>query len=153
MIELLDTPKDIPFLVPLVKREIFYRLLSGEQGGKFRQFVMVNTRNQKVAQSISYLRANFMQNLHIEDLAVRSNMSVSTFHNHFRKMTAMSPLQYQKQLRLQEARRLMLSESSDATTAAYEVGYESPTQFSRKYKRLFGSSPIRDVARIRQEMG
>jgi len=151
LIELLDTEEDIPVLAPVIQREIFYRLLIGEQGGKLRQLAMMGTKSQQVAETVAWLKSNFRKNIRIEDLADMADMGTSTYHNHFRNMTALSPLQYQKRLRLQEARRLMLAEHIDAATAAFQVGYESPSQFSREYSRLYGSSPIRDIMSLRQE--
>lgn len=153
LICLLDEPQDIPILAKVIQREIFYRLLVGEQGVRLRQMVSAGSQSQQIARAIEWLKGNFTQPLRIDDLATHVNMSTSTFHHHFRSLTAMSPLQYQKWLRLTEARRLMLTESQDAATAAYEVGYESPSQFSREYSRLFGAPPLRDIAGLRQVVG
>jgi AraC-like DNA-binding protein len=150
LIDLLSEPKDIPILAPIIQREIFYRLLVGDQGARLRQMASVGSQSHQVARAIYWLKGNFTQPLRIDDLATQVNMSTSTFHHHFRAVTAMSPLQYQKWLRLYEARRLMLTENQDATTAAFQVGYESPSQFSREYSRLFGASPLRDVTNLRQ---
>ncbi len=150
LIELLDEPKDIPILSPIIQREIFYRLLVGDQGASLRQLASTGSQSHQIAQAIQWLKTNFMEPLRIDDLAMQVNMSASTFHHHFRTLTAMSPLQYQKWLRLNEARRLMLAENQDASTAAFRVGYESPSQFSREYSRLFGVSPLRDVTNLRQ---
>jgi AraC-like DNA-binding protein len=150
LIDLLDEPRDIPILAPVIKREIFYRLLVGEQGIRLRQMASAGSQGNKIARAIEWLKENFMQPLRIDDLAAQVNMSTSTFHHHFRALTAMSPLQYQKWLRLNEARRLMLSENEDAAAAAFHVGYESPSQFSREYSRLFGNSPLRDISKLRQ---
>jgi AraC-like DNA-binding protein len=150
LIDLLSEPKDIPILAPIIQREIFYRLLVGDQGARLRQMASVGSQSHQVARAIYWLKGNFTQPLRIDDLATQVNMSTSTFHHHFRAVTAMSPLQYQKWLRLYEARRLMLTENHDATTAAFQVGYESPSQFSREYSRLFGASPLRDVTNLRQ---
>jgi AraC-like DNA-binding protein len=150
LIDLLDDPKDIPILAPLIKREIFYRLLVGGQGMRLRQMASAGSQSRQIARAIDWLKGNYTQSLHIEDLATQVNMSTSTFHHHFRALTAMSPLQYQKWLRLTEARRLMLVENQDAATAAFQVGYESPSQFSREYSRLFGAPPLRDIATLRQ---
>jgi AraC-like DNA-binding protein len=150
LIDLLAEPKDIPILAPIIQREIFYRLLVGDQGARLRQMASAGSQSQQIAQSINWLKGNFTQPLRIDDLAAKVNMSTSTFHHHFRAVTAMSPLQYQKWLRLNEARRLMLSENQDATTASFQVGYESPSQFSREYSRLFGDSPLRDITNLRQ---
>lgn len=150
LIDLLDEPEDIPILSPIIKKEIYYRLLVGEQGARLRQMVSVGSQSHQIARAIDWLKENYTQPLRINDLAEQVNMSTSTFHHHFRSLTAMSPLQYQKWLRLNEARRLMLTESQDASSAAFEVGYESPSQFSREYSRLFGASPLRDINNLRQ---
>ncbi len=145
LVDLLDTPGDIPALAGLIKREIFYRLLVGEQGGRLRQIALSGTQSNRVARAVAWLKENYTKPLHVEELAESANMGVSTLHHHFRAMTAMSPLQYQKQLRLHEARRLMLDEGLAASTAALRVGYESPSQFNREYRRLFGQPPLRDI--------
>jgi AraC-like DNA-binding protein len=150
LIELLSEEKDIPILAPIIQREIIYRLLMGEQGTRLRQIASTGSQSHQIARAIDWLKANFTQPLRIDDLAEQVRMSSSTFHHHFRSMTALSPLQFQKQLRLQEARRLMLAERMDAATAAFQVGYESPSQFSREYNRLFGAPPLRDIAKLRQ---
>jgi AraC-like DNA-binding protein len=150
LIDLLAEPKDIPILAPIIQREIFYRLLVGNQGTRLRQMASAGSQSQQIARAIDWLKDNFTQPLRIDDLATQVNMSTSTFHHHFRALTAMSPLQYQKWLRLNEARRLMLTERLDATTAAFQVGYESPSQFSREYNRLFGAPPLRDITSLRQ---
>jgi AraC-like DNA-binding protein len=150
LIDLLDEPKDIPILAPIIKREIFYRLLVGDQGARLRQIASAGSQSQQIARAIDWLKGNFAKPLRIDDLAAQVNMSTSTFHHHFRQVTAMSPLQYQKWLRLNEARRLMLAEDQDAAAAAFQVGYESPSQFSREYSRLFGDSPLRDITSLRQ---
>ena len=150
LIDLLDQPKDIPILAPIIQREIFYRLLVGDQGARLRQMASAGSQSQHIARAIDWLKDNFTRGLRIEDLATQVHMSTSTFHHHFRSLTAMSPLQYQKWLRLNEARRLMLTERMDAATAAFEVGYESPSQFSREYGRLFGAPPVRDITSLRQ---
>ena len=147
--QLLDTPQDIPFLAPMIIREIYYRLLTGEQGGAIRQIATSGSNMQRIASVIERLKADFAQSLRVEELAEQANMSASSFHRHFKAVTSMSPLQYQKQLRLLEARRLMLAEDTDATYAAYQVGYESPSQFSREYSRLFGAPPIQDIQQLR----
>jgi AraC-like DNA-binding protein len=146
---LLDTPQDIPFLAPMIIREIYYRLLMGEQGEAVRQIATSGSNMQRIAEVIKLLIADFTKPMRVEDLAGQASMSPSSFHHHFKKVTSMSPLQYQKQLRLLEARRLMLAENSDATNAAYQVGYESPSQFSREYSRMFGTPPIKDIERLR----
>ena len=150
LIDLLAEPKDIPILAPIIKREIFYRLLVGDQGARLRQMASAESQSHQISRAIDWLKANFTRPLHIDDLATQVNMSTSTFHHHFRALTAMSPLQYQKWLRLNEARRLMLTERLDAASAAFQVGYESPSQFSREYRRLFGDSPLRDITNLRQ---
>ena len=146
---LLDTPKDIAMLAPLINREILYRLLRGPQGYRLYEIAVANSQSHRVSQAIKWLNRNYEQPLRIDDLAKEVNLSVSTLHHRFKAMTAMSPLQYQKQLRLQEARRLMLAEGLEASAAGYRVGYESPSQFSREYSRLFGAPPLRDLARLR----
>ncbi len=150
LLRLLDTPEDIPTLAPLVRREILYRLLRGEQCAQLRQIASSGTQGHRIGRAVNWLRQNFHQPLQIERLANEVNMSTSALHHHFKAMTAMSPLQFQKQLRLQEARRLMLVEAMDAASAGGRVGYESPSQFSREYSRLFGAPPLRDIARLRQ---
>jgi AraC-like DNA-binding protein len=150
LIDLLDEPKDIPILAPIIQREISYRLLVSDQGARLRQIASTGSQSQQIARAIHWLKGNFTQPLRIENLASQVNMSTSTFHHHFRAVTAMSPLQYQKWLRLNEARRLLLSENQDATTAAFQVGYESPSQFSREYSRMFGAPPLRDITNLRQ---
>jgi AraC-like DNA-binding protein len=150
LVRLLEAPDDIPALVPLVRREILYRLLRGEQCAQLRQIASGGTQGHRISRAVSWLRQNFHQPLQIERLANEVNMSTSALHHHFKAMTAMSPLQFQKHLRLQEARRLMLVEALDAASAGGRVGYESPSQFSREYSRLFGAPPLRDIARLRQ---
>lgn len=147
--KLLDTPQDIPFLVPMIVREIYYRLLVGEQGEAVRQIATSGSNMQRIAEVIKQIKADFMKPLRVEDLAEQANMSASSFHRHFKAVTSMSPLQYQKQLRLLTARQIMLAENVDATQAAYQVGYESTSQFSREYSRMFGAPPIRDIERLR----
>lgn len=149
LVALLDAPRDVPVVAPLILREIAYRLLTGPQGGRLRQMATEGGRTRRVARAIDRLRADFARPLRVDDLAREAHMSASTFHEHFKAVTAMSPLQYQKRLRLQEARRLMLAESLDAASAAYRVGYESASQFSREYRRAFGDPPRRDLARLR----
>jgi AraC-like DNA-binding protein len=146
---LLDTPQDLLVLAPLVMREIHYRLLAGEQGEAVRQIATSGSNMQRIAQVLQYMKTDFARSLRIEDLAELAQMSPSSFHAHFKTVTAMSPLQYQKQLRLLEARQLMLTESVNAVNAADRVGYESPSQFSREYARMFGTAPIGDIQRLR----
>ncbi|MGD9123577.1 MAG: AraC family transcriptional regulator [Desulfarculaceae bacterium] len=150
LIDLLDRPEDIPILAPLVQREILYYLLVGDQGPRLRQIAAAGSRSHQIARAIDWLRDNFTQQLRVDDLAAETGMSTSTFHHHFRALTAMSPLQFQKNLRLSEARRLMLMERLDASTAAFQVGYESPSQFNREYGRMFGAPPLRDIKSLRQ---
>jgi AraC-like DNA-binding protein len=150
LVGLLADEKDIPILEPTIQREIVYRLLVGDQGARLRQIASTGSQSQQIARVIEWLKANFAQPLRVDDLSAKAGMSDSTFHHHFRSMTALSPLQYLKQLRLQEARRLMLTERLDAGTAAFQVGYESPSQFSREYSRLFGAPPLRDITNLRQ---
>jgi AraC-like DNA-binding protein len=145
----LAAPHEIAVLAPLIKREILYRLLVGEHGARLRHLVAVDSQSQHIARAIGWLRENYMQPLRIDVLAKLAAMSTSTFHLHFKAITAMSPLQYQKQLRLQEARRLMLSGAIDAASAGHRVGYDSASQFSREYGRLFGAPPRRDLALLR----
>ena len=153
LLDLLATPQDIPILAPLIQRELLYRLLVGEQGARLRQIASAGSQSHQIAQAIAWLKRHYTRPLRIEDLAAHAHMSPSTFHQHFRALTAMSPLQYQKWLRLNEARRLMLTERLDAATAAFEVGYESPSQFSREYRRVFGAPPLRDITSLRQVAG
>jgi AraC-like DNA-binding protein len=150
LVDLLANEKDIPILAPLITREIIYRLLVGDQGARLRQIASMGSQGNQIAQAVDWLKGNFTRPLRIDDLAQQVNMSTSTLHHHFRALTAMSPLQYQKWLRLNEARRLMLTENQDASTAAFQVGYESPSQFSREYGRLFGTPPLRDITNLRQ---
>lgn len=147
--ELLETPQDIPFLAPMIIREIYYRLLIGEQSEAVRQIATAGSTMQRIAEVIKRIRAEFTKPMRIEDLAEQAKMSPSTFHRHFKEVTSMSPLQYQKQLRLLKARQMMLTENIDATNTAYQVGYESISQFSREYSRMFGAPPIRDIERLR----
>lgn len=149
LVRLLDSPAEAPVLAPLIKREIIYRLLMGEQGNRLRQIAVLGGYTHHIARAVDRLRKDFNQPLRIESIARELGMSVSGFHHHFKSVTAMSPLQFQKQLRLQEARRLMLLENLDATSAAYRVGYDDASHFNREYKRLFGAPPIRDVERLR----
>lgn len=150
LVRLLDTPDDISILAPLIEREILYRLIMDGQGARLSQIALNGSHTQRIAKAISMLRDNYDQPLTIETIARNVNMSPSSLHHHFKAVTAMSPLQYQKQLRLHEARRLMLSEVLDAATASHRVGYESASQFSREYRRLFGEPPLRDIMRLRE---
>jgi AraC-like DNA-binding protein len=151
LIGLLDEPELLPVLAPLVQREIFYRVLRSEAGGYLWQIASIADQNQSIARAIDWLKNHFREHLRIDELADRVGMSTSRFHHHFKRLTSMSPLQFQKWLRLTEARRLMLVQGLDASTAAYDVGYESPSQFGREYARQFGASPRRDVGELLQE--
>jgi len=153
LVELVDAPAHAPVLAPLVQREITYRLLTGEAGWRLRQIAAVDSQGSQVSRAIDLLRSRFSEPMRIEDLARAAHMSVSSLHHHFKALTGMSPLQFQKQLRLGEARRLMLAERVDAATAAYRVGYESASQFSREYGRQFGAPPMRDISALRQRGG
>ena len=149
MVQLLDTPHDVPFLGKLLQREILYRLLQGTQGDRLRSVATLADQNYRTAKAVAWLRDNFEKMLNVDDLASMTGMSRSTLHHHFRSLTAMSPLQFQKQLRLHAARQKMLTGELDAATAAFEVGYESPSQFNREYKRFFGQPPMRDIHALR----
>ncbi|ALM85982.1 AraC family transcriptional regulator [Bordetella sp. N] len=149
LVEMLHIPDDLAHLGRLIEKEIIYRVLRGPAGARLWNIAMTGTQSHKAAAAVSWLRENFTCPLSVERLAGLAEMGVSTLHHHFRAMTAMSPLQFQKQLRLHEARRLLLGEDIDAATAATRVGYESVTQFNREYRRLFGAPPIRDVAPLR----
>jgi AraC-like DNA-binding protein len=150
---LLDSPAEERVLRPLITREIVYRLLMGEQGNRLRHLALLGGHTDRITEAVERLRRDFNQPLRIDSLARELGMSVSGFHHHFKAVTAMSPLQFQKQLRLQEARRIMLGESLDAASAGYRVGYDDASQFSREYKRLFGQPPMRDVERLREAVG
>ena len=150
LVRLINSPAEAHVLAPLIKREIIYRLLMGEQGGRLRQIAVLGGYTHHIALAVDRLRKDFNQQLRIENIARELGMSVSGFHHHFKSVTAMSPLQFQKQLRLQEARRVMLRENLDATSAAYRVGYDDASHFNREYKRLFGAPPMRDVERLRE---
>lgn len=149
LVRLLDSPRDIAVLAPLVRRELMYRVLRGPQGWRLCEIALSSSQTHRVCQAIAWLNRHYQEPLRIEDLAREVNLSTSTLHHRFKAVTSMSPLQYQKQLRLQEARRLMLNDGLEAAVAGYRVGYESPSQFSREYSRLYGAPPIRDVARLR----
>ncbi|CDG84289.1 AraC family transcriptional regulator [Janthinobacterium agaricidamnosum] len=149
LLRLADHPADIAVLAPLIEREIHWRLLSGEQGAALRQIGMADSRLSHIGRAISWICTHYAQALRSEDLARLASMSVSSFHRHFRAVTAMSPLQYQKQIRLQQARVQLMREAADVAAVGYSVGYDSPSQFSREYSRLFGAPPGRDVAQLR----
>jgi len=150
LMRLLDTPKDIPYLRPLIFQEIYYRLLSGPHGASIIQACLHSNNMQRIAKIINIMKSNIDRPINIDELAVMVNMSTSSFYSQFKQVTGFSPLQYLKRLRLTEARQIMLSENKDATSTAYLVGYESPSQFSREYVRLFGSPPQRDVNEFRK---
>lgn len=146
---LLENPKDIPVLAPLFKKEIFYRVLQGQHGASLEQIAIEGSSTYRIKDVIEHIMNNYERSFRIEELAEIANTSVSSLHRYFKEVTAMSPIQFQKQLRLQEARRLLLSESTDAANVAFRVGYESPSQFSREYSRLFGFPPKEDIKRMR----
>lgn len=150
LLRLLDQPRDSAVLRPLVEREILWRLLSGEQGGRVRQIGLADSRLAQISHAIRRIRDGYAQALSVEELAAQAAMSVSSFHRHFRAVTAMTPIQFQKQIRLQEARARLLADAADVAAVGFAVGYESPSQFSREYSRLFGAPPGRDAARLRQ---
>lgn len=150
LVRLLETPRDIGMLAPLALRELYYRLLRGVHGRRLYELAMGNSQARRVTRAIDWLNSHYTQPLRIEELARIANLGSSTLHHRFKAMTAMSPLQYQKQLRLQEARRLMLGEGLDVASACYRVGYESPSQFSREYSRQFGSPPSKDISSARR---
>lgn len=149
LIDLLNSPQDIPFLSGLIQREIIYRILRGPEGTRLRAIATMGDQSHRTAKAIAWVRTNYRKPLRVEDLAKIAGMGVSTLHHHFRALTAMSPLQYQKQLRLHAARERMLVDGLDAAGAAFEVGYESASQFNREYNRLFGQPPMRDVRTLR----
>jgi AraC-like DNA-binding protein len=149
LVKLLDTPQDIPVLAPLIRRELHYRLLQGEQQGRLAEMALGDGRLRRVAGAITWIREHYAESLSVEAVARLANMSPSALHAHFKAVAGVSPVQYQKHLRLQEARRRLLSEATSAEAIAYEVGYASPSQFSREYARLFGEPPRRDTERVR----
>jgi len=149
LVRLLDTPEAIPALAPLIEQEILYYLLTGPCGPQLMHIAQADTPGNKVATAVSWLRANFREPLLVETLAAQANMSASSLHQHFKAITGMTPMQYQKQLRLHEARRLIALENRDVGTAGYEVGYQSPSHFSRDYSRMYGLPPQRDIERLR----
>jgi AraC-like DNA-binding protein len=142
--------RDIPFLSGLIQREIIYRVLQSAEGARLRAIATNGDQSHRTARAIAWIKANYAKPLRLEDLAQTAGMGVSTLHHHFRALTAMSPLQYQKQLRLQAARGRMLMDGLDAASAAFEVGYESVSQFNREYSRFFGQPPMRDIKALRQ---
>lgn len=153
MVQLLGAPQDVPFFSNLLQREIIYRLLQGPQGDRLRSVATLADQSYRTAKAVAWLRENFEKTLSVDELASMTGMSRSTLHHHFRGLTAMSPLQFQKQLRLHAARQKMFTGEMDAASAAFEVGCESPSQFNRGYKRLFGKPPMRDVQAFRAGLG
>ncbi len=151
LVRLLDNPRDIPVLAPLVRRELHYRLLQGEQQGRLAEIAIGDGRLRRVAGALAWIKEHYAEPLRVEDLAKRANMSASALHAHFSAVTGVSPIQYQKQLRLQEARSRLLVGGTSAEAVAYEVGYASPSQFSREYARLFGQPPRRDADTMRAD--
>jgi AraC-like DNA-binding protein len=149
LVDLLGTPHDIPFLSGLIQREIIYRILQSAEGTRLRAIATQGDQSHRTAKAIAWIKANYARPLRVEELARIAGMGLSTFHNHFRALTAMSPLRYQKQLRLQAARGRMLMDGLDAASAAFEVGYESASQFNREYSRFFGQPPMRDIRALR----
>ncbi|MGB2637243.1 MAG: AraC family transcriptional regulator [Candidatus Acidiferrum sp.] len=149
LLDLLNTPQDIPFLSGLIQREIIYRILRGPEGARLREIATLGDQSHRTAKAIAWVRTNYAKPLRVENLARLAGMGVSTLHHHFRALTAMSPLQYQKQLRLHAARERMLIDGLDAASAAFEVGYESASQFNREYSRFFGQPPMRDIRTLR----
>lgn len=149
---LLDHPRDAAVLAPLVMREIYYRVLTDELGHRLRALCVADSHAQRIARVIRLLKSDFATSLRIEDLAATAHMSASALHHKFKELTAMSPMQFQKQLRLHEARRLMLTQGLDASAAGQRVGYESPSQFNREYRRLFGAPPRREIETIRADV-
>ena len=149
LVRLLASPHDIRVLFPMLRRELFYRVLQTDQATRLQQIAVAESRLQQVNRAIGWIKSNYRDSFAIEQVAAEARMSPSSLHVHFKAVTAMSPLQYQKQLRLQEARRMMLAEAVDAATAGHRVGYDSPSQFSREYARTFGAPPLRDVARLK----
>jgi AraC-like DNA-binding protein len=149
LLDLLDAPQDVPFLSGLIQREIIYRILRGPEGARLRAIATLGDQSHRTAKAIAWIRSNYAKPLRVEDLAQIAGMGLSTLHHHFRALTAMSPLQYQKQIRLQAARGRMLMDGLDAASAAFEVGYESASQFNREYSRFFGQPPMRDIRTLR----
>lgn len=148
LLDLLENQQDIPILAQGIQKEILYRILMGEQGHRLRHIVSIGSTSYRISKAIEWMKANFNKPLSIHDLAEQINMSASSFHQHFKTMTSTTPLQFQKQLRLQEARRLMFEDRLDAATASFQVGYESPSQFNREYARLFGLPPLQDINKL-----
>jgi len=152
LVHLLDTPEDIPMLAPLIKKEIIYRVLQGAHGERLKQLAIEGSSTHQINNLVKYIMQNYEKSLRIEELAEIANMSVSSLYRHFKEVTTMSPIQFQKQLRLQAARSSLLSESANAADVAFRVGYESPTQFSREYSRMFGLPPKEDIKHLEKEL-
>jgi AraC-like DNA-binding protein len=150
LLRLLDRPEDIPVLAPAIEREILWRLINGEQGAMVRQLGLADSRMTQIGRAIRWLRDHYAETVRIEDLADIAGMSLTSFHRHFLNVTSLSPLQFQKQIRLQEARSQLLSSSEDVAAVGFAVGYDSPSQFSREYRRLFGAPPGQDAQRLRR---
>ncbi|GAB1536396.1 AraC family transcriptional regulator CmrA [Geovibrio sp. ADMFC3] len=150
LVRLLESPADVPFMSHLIFKEFYYRLLKSPHGWNLAQLAMNGSSMQRIAKVIKVLKTDFARNMRIEEMAEIANMSQSSFHHHFKEVTAMSPLQFQKRLRLTEARRIMLAEQADAASTAFRVGYESPSQFSREYSRMFGAPPLSDISNLRR---
>ncbi|KAF1008895.1 MAG: HTH-type transcriptional activator RhaS [Luteibacter sp.] len=151
LVKLLDTPKHIPSLAPLAEQEVIYRLLMGAQGARLRQSLIADSRSFKISRAVEWIKAHYAEPIRIDDLARHVSMSLSSLHEHFKDTTTLSPLQYQKRLRLFEARKLLVKRGNDVQVVASEVGYENPSQFHREYKRLFGATPAQDMIRLRAE--
>ncbi len=150
LVRLIDAPDEAPVLKPMITREIVYRLLQGEQGDRLRHIAVLNGQRHRIAEAVQQLRRDFDQSIQVERLAKEFGMSQSSFYQHFKDFTGMTPLQFQKQLQLQEARRLMLTEDLNASTAGYQMGYDDPSHFSREYKREFGRPPMQDIEQLRE---
>ncbi|WP_404339728.1 AraC family transcriptional regulator [Pseudoalteromonas mariniglutinosa] len=148
LVRLLELPQDIDVLAPIIKREIHYRILNGQYGRNIAATAQIGSQMQRISVAIKILKNNFKNQINIEELATQVGMSISSFHSHFKTVTAMTPLQFQKRFRLLEARKIMMIEGLDAASTAYRVGYESPSQFSREYARFFGNPPVRDIDAI-----
>lgn len=149
LVRLLDRPADLPILAPMIEREILWRLITGEQGALVRQIGLADSRLRHISRAIRWIRDHHAQTLRVEELAGLAGMSASPFHRHFRAVTAMTPIQFQKRIRLQEARLRLMSSTDDVAGVGYAVGYDSASQFSREYRRQFGSPPGQDAARLR----